>query len=244
MAKPTDFFVGVTDLFSIVLPGAALTFVALRIEEHCRKDLLGLLQLQKEEGYIAFFVVAYLLGHVTDMIGASLIDNVYDLTYANWKQSYPLSFQDWCDAIPRRLKVELQHWGQVIFLTRESKPERPEDDLFRAAKNLAGTEKPQGINVYKWARTWTMIKSAAASTKVERLQANSKFFRGMVTVSGITCICSFVLQSPFTSVGAWACLLFTFASFLRYSDLRSKAVQQTYGFFIALRSVQKRAHQL
>jgi hypothetical protein len=91
MAKPTDFFVGVTDLFSVILPGAALTFVALRIEECAGKDLLGLIQLQKEERYIAFFVVAYLLGHVTDMIGASLIDNVYDLTYAHWKQSYPLT---------------------------------------------------------------------------------------------------------------------------------------------------------
>jgi hypothetical protein len=237
MAKPTDFFVGITDLFSIILPGAALTFVALRAEEWAKKDVLGLLRLEGNERYVAFLVVAYLLGHVVDMIGASVIDNLYDLTYANWKRSYPVSFLRWLLETPGRILVELKHWLRAGISSRERKIERLDDDLFRAAKDRAGNERPEGINVYKWSRTWVMIKSASASSEIDRLQASSKFFRSMVTVFGIAWFCALKLGGPFSRRVGWACLVLSCASFLRYSDLRWKAVQQTYGFFVALRSM-------
>jgi hypothetical protein len=99
-AKPTDFFVGVTDLFSVILPGATLAYIVLKIEESTSTDLLSLLKLHGTEGYVAFLVVAYILGHLTDLIGASLIDSLYDLTYAHFRRSDPLSFFRWLIATP------------------------------------------------------------------------------------------------------------------------------------------------
>ena len=73
MAKPGDFFVSVTDLFSIILPGMATAYVLLKVEEHEGQDLLSLRSLGgKTEGYVAFLVVAYLLGHLIDMVGATI----------------------------------------------------------------------------------------------------------------------------------------------------------------------------
>lgn len=96
MAKPTDFFVGITDLFSIILPGASIAYVCIKVEEHLETDILGLRRLSHtNEGYIAFFVVSYLLGHAMDMVGAVVLDSLYDLTYAHWKRSNDVSFATW-----------------------------------------------------------------------------------------------------------------------------------------------------
>jgi hypothetical protein len=46
---------------------------------------------------------------------------------------------------------------------------------------------------------------------------------------------SFVIHVPFGRLGAVVCLVLAFTSFLRFCDLRWKAVQQTYWFFIALK---------
>jgi len=185
---------------------------------------------------VAFLVVAYLLGHVTDLIGASLIDTVYDLTYAHWKRSQPTTFWLWMVETPLRLSVALKYRLVRIFSVQVRESPLLEDDLFRRARGLAGFERPAGVNVYKWSRIWMTLKSPSASSEVERLQANSKFFRGMVTVTAITCICCFVYRYPFAVTGGLVCLLLSAGSFVRYCELRWKAVQQTYGSFIALHS--------
>ncbi len=238
MAKPADFFVGITDLFSIILPGAVMTFVLLCIVKTNYAVTFDKLPLEGVGGYAAFLVAAYLLGHVIDLIGASVIDNLYDLIYANWKRSEPISLRQWLKATPNRLWIEVRHGYRSIFHKREDNP-RLENKLLVVAREVAGKDRPPGVNVYKWARSWTMLKSGAASTEIERLQANSKFFRGMVTVSAITGICFFTLQAPHAKAWGWACIALAVACFFRFSDLRWKAVEQTYVFFIALRLIKE-----
>src|SRR5450631_1768184 len=236
MAKPADFFVGVTDLFSVILPGAALAYVCYLVEKHTGSDVLGFRALGMYEGYLAFFVAAYLLGHVMDMVGAATLDNLYDLTYAHWKRSDPMSLRQWMKRSPRRLKVEWIRALRGISQTRKRKTFRRDDEVFRQARIAAGTARPAGFNVYKWTRSWIAVYSSSAFAEVERMQANSKFFRGMVTLSVITALLSATVQCPFGLRGAIACLLLAVAFFLRYCDLRWKAVQQTYGFFLVLRN--------
>ena len=234
MAKPADFFVGITDFFSILLPGAAMSFVLVRFAEKQHPHLLDELGLEGNGGYVAFLVAAYLLGHVIDLIGASLFDGLYDLTYANWKRSEPLSLLEWVKQTPARLWAEARHWFHSMLVSREPNP-RAEDELLRTAKALSESERPPGVNTYKWTRSWTLLKSSAASTEIERLQANSKFFRAMVTVSAITSILFFTSQ---THAWGWVCLVLAVACFFRFSDLRWKAIQQTYAFYIALHKIQ------
>ena len=226
MAKPSDFFVGVTDLFSILLPGAAITYACLRLEQLASKDVLLLRQLETKEGWVAFFVVAYLLGHVLDMAGAFVLDPLYDATYANWKRSSStMKFKEW-------MRCRLR-WMQKEERDRTS---NLNDTLLQMAQRRAALTMPPKDRVYQWSRTWTILKSPLAFTEIERLQANSKFFRGMVSFSVVA-----MLLLPFSKIThkSWvefACLVLAMTSFIRFCGLRWKAVQQTYRFFIALSS--------
>ena len=206
MAKPSDFFVGVTDLFSIILPGLALTLIAVQMEQQAGHDLLGLRQsLGEKEQYLAFFVGAYIAGHVVDLIGALVLDRVYDVTYARWKR-HPRS----TDTAPSGLY----------------------DPLFAEASRLASSAMPQGDRVYQWSRASIALTSATAFNEIEQKQAGSKFFRSMVIVSLLLALL------PLAHIASvWRILValgFAIAFFIRYSDLRWKAVQQTYRFFIVI----------
>jgi hypothetical protein len=237
--KPSDFFVGVTDLFSVILPGTCIAYICLQLERSAvpEMDVLGLRHLgDKYEGYLAFLAVAYLLGHVLDMVGAIFLDNLYDLTYAHWKRSHPMSVMEWLLHCPERFGEELLQMWRSAFESRKRDSTRLEDELLVTAKRLAGEEMPRGDRAYQWCRTVIALKNPGAFSEVERLQANSKFFRGVVMVALITGLVSFRFHQPFRVRGGVACLVVATLSFVRFSDLRWKAVQQTYRFFIALRS--------
>jgi hypothetical protein len=237
MAKPSDFFVGITDLFSIILPGASMTYVCILVEEQRGTDLLGMLRLSHtNEGYIAFFVMSYLIGHGMDMIGSVVLDSLYDQTYAHWKRSRNVSPARWIFELPGRLARVL--YGKWKHLIGGSKPKNGQtvDPLYLRAKELAAPAMPQDDRTYQWCRAWIALKSPLAFAETERVQGNSKFFRGMVTTATITAILSLTIHVPFSRLGAAVCLALAFTSFLRYCDLRWKAVQQTYRFFIAIHS--------
>lgn len=251
MAKPAEFFVGITDFFSILLPGAVMTFVLEHIAKSRQLHILSYEPAEKTAQYAAFLVSAYVIGHVIDLIGASVIDTIYDLTFAHWKRSSDtLSLWHWMLRSPKRLAVETKDWFYNIFSPSEKclfspteKSSRLENELLRAASKFAGAECPPGINVYKWSRAWTMLRSGSASAEVERMQANSKFFRGMIIVSAITAIYLFFADPnhpPHARAWAWACVALAAAFFLRFCDLRWKAVEQTYAFYIALHQLQLR----
>jgi hypothetical protein len=237
VAKPSDFFVGITDFFSIILPGASMTYVCILVEERRGTDLLGLLKLSHtNEGYIAFFVVSYLIGHGMDMIGSVVLDDLFDLTYAHWKRALNISLARWMFDLPGRLAKELYRECRILVVGSVPKSSRTMDPLFLRAKELAALAMPEDDRTYQWCRAWIVLKNPLAFSETERVQGNSKFFRGMVITSAITAILSLTFKVPFHKTGAAVCLALAFASFMRYCDLRWKAVQQTYRFFIALHS--------
>jgi hypothetical protein len=75
MAKPEDFYLGVLDVFSILLPGAVVTWTAW--------VFLGLSTAsqfvpQNEAGrWVAFVLSAYAIGHIVFMV-ASQVDRTFD----------------------------------------------------------------------------------------------------------------------------------------------------------------------
>src|SRR5690348_766943 len=78
MFEPQKFFIGVMDFFSILLPGAILTWLM-------KEPLVELLggegasaELTGAEQWVAFGVVSYLAGHLLFLIG-SWLDVVYDV---------------------------------------------------------------------------------------------------------------------------------------------------------------------
>jgi len=79
--KPSDFYVGLIEFFSIILPGALLAFLCLRLSSHhVFGDLLPPIQ-SSTEGWVIFAFAAYLLGQLVSLIGAAFMDWLYDHTY-------------------------------------------------------------------------------------------------------------------------------------------------------------------
>jgi hypothetical protein len=238
MAKPTDFFVGITDLFSIILPGALMTYIWIVAEQHSTSGLLGPVKASHSNTeYLAFLAISYLVGHGMDMVGAVVLDDFYDLTFADWKKSRGgVSPRRWLGQLPGRILNEIRKNWNYFLSGVNNKSDRKSDALLLKAAELASPVIVKGDLVYQWCRSSIVLRSPLAFSEIERLQANSKFFRGMVTTSLITAILSLTIHVPFHRLGAAVCVALAIASFLRYSELRWKAVQQTYRFYIALQS--------
>jgi len=238
MAKPTDFFVGITDLFSIILPGALMTYIWIVAEQHSSSGLFGPARASHTNTeYLSFLAASYLVGHGMDMVGAVILDDLYDLTFADWKKSRKLSPKLWWQQLPDRIIAELRKNWKFFHTGDKDQGQRKKDNLLLRAESLASPAIVQGDYVYQWCRSSIVLRSPLAFSEIERLQANSKFFRGMVTTSLITAILSLTIHVPFHTVGAVVCIALAIASFLRYCELRWKAVQQTYRFYIALQTV-------
>ena len=93
--KPGDFFVGIVDFFSILLPGAFLA-VTVRVFEH-DKWLCKLAEALKSptyntnEKWVAFALASYVLGHLV-FHGSAWLDYTYDALYLKVKQGRPPLF--------------------------------------------------------------------------------------------------------------------------------------------------------
>lgn len=73
-------------IYFIFLPGSLLSFLFLDV---ARQNIIGKL-LPEIEGvaanWIAFALVAYLLGHFASLLGAVMLDSVYDRTFVKYKR--------------------------------------------------------------------------------------------------------------------------------------------------------------
>ena len=249
MAKPGDFFVGVTDLFSVLLPGAVLTFFAMRAEQSFgHVDLFGLMQLKDAAGYTAFVVSSFLLGHLADMAGASVLDHIYDSTYAAFKR-YPHGFRSWIAGWPRLLMKQIRESYDLHIhgIAPAAGTNGYMDPVYAAARSMGGPM-PKGDRLYQWCRDWLQVHSPQSVVEPDRLQANSKFFRSLVVVSTLAGLYwPAALWRTHSEVHAgdliWiAAALFVAAlSFLRYCDLRWKAVQHVYRLYVIGRGAGLRA---
>ena len=84
--KPADFFVGVMDFFSVLLPGALLAFLA-RDFAHSRVFVAPLPSVRNAaEGWVIFVFASYLLGQFVFLISATFMDHLYDHTYLKYKR--------------------------------------------------------------------------------------------------------------------------------------------------------------
>jgi len=249
MGKPGDFFVGVTDLFSVLLPGAIVAYL-IHLAAGVELDtVLGVYRLGEAQAAVAFLVAAFILGNLTDMAGAVILDGIYDLTYADYQRS-AAGVWPWLKHAPRDLARQLGGRFLDTCLGRKNKNKdkgHPKDPLYTAALSLA-KELPQDDRLYQWCRDWLQVHSPQALAEPDRLQASSKFFRGLVVLTAV-----FVLLAAFNSHFAnadrlvsrpWMLVLgctIGVAAFLRFCDLRWKAVHHVYRLYVISRQTDSQA---
>ena len=149
-AKPSDFFIGVMDFFTVLLPGAIVVGIGMQpISQLLQREAArGHLPpvVSGAQGWMVFLVGAYLTGHFLFLLGSFLDSPVYD----------PLREA----AVPPERD---RAFANATALRKELLP-----------RTAAGS-----LNTFQWARAMLQLRAPAALTEVERYEADSKFFRSL-----------------------------------------------------------------
>lgn len=220
----SKFFTGLVEFFSILLPGAALTFflmpivAPLLLEDTWREHLEGY-------GVLLFLFASYLVGHLVFLLGAWWLDDLYDHVrrHSLNQQVRQLALHDQRLSWPARALV----W--MLF-------KREADAAVRAAarlreQQLAPLAPKDAINTFQWARAWLAAEHPPSLEAVHRFEADSKFFRSFVVVLLLLAVL-FALQARWALfTGA---LVLTPLALWRYADQRLKATNQAYWSVLTL----------
>ncbi len=79
--KASEFFIGVVDLFAILLPGAILAFVVAQCLPWLSTPKVARMLTPPFVAYACFGVAAYVTGHFLSALGSIVMDHVYDRWY-------------------------------------------------------------------------------------------------------------------------------------------------------------------
>lgn len=157
--KPGDFFVGLVDFFAILLPGGLLAFLTYTSLRRWGAIPTGI---SMPEGWVGFAVVglvSYLLGHLLSVIPALCLDPVYDW----WKNTHSV----------------LDNGGWAT----DAQPAKRLNALWESLKDLEDEHKLAGEKLkLKDAVVTLRIASSGAAAEMDHLEADQKFFRGLILV--------------------------------------------------------------
>lgn len=210
--EPNKFFIGLMDFFSILLPGVIVTYIARGEIGHW---LLGdyYPDLEGSTAVAAFLLVAYLAGHIVFMLGAYL-DPLYDKLR---KLERPRS--------RGFARHPFRHLANLVFGAR-TMDDLALDQVISLKKIHLGTA-AEAINAFQWSKTLLLLEHPEAFAKIERLEADSKFFRSLVVLFLALVVGALAVQELQLAVVAAG---LAFLAFWRYADQRLKSVTQAYWY--------------
>jgi ADP-ribose pyrophosphatase YjhB (NUDIX family) len=236
--EPQKFFIGVIDFFSVLLPGAVLTFFL-------KGPLWQLLGYKPgSDEVVIFLIVSYLLGHFIFLIGAAALDErVYDPVKAATFAEQVANVAGGKDLSPS--------WARLlakIFVKKNTA--QPVRQAIKIKEYYLGPlNASASVNAFQWAKAQLTLDHPEALASVQRFEADSKFFRSLFVV-----LCIVFPVNLWTHRHAQAApvllllqaflILLTFLvllalAFWRYFDQRIKATNQAYWYVIALESQKK-----
>ena len=95
-------------------------------------------------------------------------------------------------------------------------------------------------NTFQWAKANVQLRFPAAAEEIHRLEADQKFFRGLIVVLVVVCaLLLFVYQAGVPATVPYLVLILL--SFWRYVDQRRKSTSLAYTYLLALESLPKEA---
>lgn len=171
---PQKFFIGLMDFFSILLPGALLTFLLMgEVGPVALGDRYA--KLDGAQAWAAFLFASYLFGHLVFLLG-SWLDEFYDRA-----RRYTLNTQ--ITLLARRGRLLPWLARALIWLVFKGERNLAVD---RAAKikqqALSALQAKDAINTFQWSKAWLNAESPASLAVVQRFEADSKFFRCFAVV--------------------------------------------------------------
>jgi 8-oxo-dGTP pyrophosphatase MutT (NUDIX family) len=227
--EPQKFFIGLLDFFSILLPGALLTYVLM--------EWVGFHRLEGTEDWAVFLFASYLLGHIVFLAG-SWLDDFYD-----WVRGYTLNTQ--IEMLTRRGNLLRWPCRALIWLVFKRERNLAVDRASAIKRQTLGPLRANdAINTFQWCKALLNIESPASFALVERLEADSKFFRSF-TVVLVLLLVLWPLQQiwlpegvPIASERAPVAFAVAFVLLLlalwRYMEQRFKSTNQAYWSVITL----------
>ncbi|NTU53336.1 MAG: NUDIX domain-containing protein [Chlorobiaceae bacterium] len=227
---PQKFFIGLVDFFSIFMPGAMLAYLT---KESVAQQfgLIGGFPINNTETGAVFLFASYLLGHLVFLLSAKLDDLIYnplrDWTY--WGQIKRLSHEE-------ELSLS-KHWQRKLATSGLLFNRNPDAAVMQAqvikARALNKLEAENSINVFQWSKARLTKEFQEGLHEVNRFEANSKFFRSFVVVSGVLTL-FYALQHDAVALVCFAGMI---PALWRYIDQRFKATQQACWFVITLEAM-------
>jgi ADP-ribose pyrophosphatase YjhB (NUDIX family) len=224
--EPQKFFIGVMDFFSILLPGAILTWLFKDPVLAILSDEDGAAALDGAEAWIAFGIISYLAGHLLFLIG-SWLDLVYDLLRRRTINRQIERALRGDDVSPRFVRAMV--W-LVFKRERDLAVARAGDIKEQALDPLSAAN---AVNTYQWSKAFLNAESPSALAAVQRVEADSKFFR-CFTVLLLVLLLLWWWWQPHPVIAVVVLLVLLPLSFWRFMDQRFKATNQAYWFVIAI----------
>jgi hypothetical protein len=144
--KTSELYLGIVDLFAVILPGAIITFLlqkGFNLDSHPE-------WFNGAQGWAVFLAASYIVGHLVSAIGGWLLDKIYDTGF--------------------KLRKDHKSYFRIRLRAR---------DLMQSVLKPYFSDKD---NAMEWAGIFARLRSAAASAEIDRLEADSKFFRSLMAV--------------------------------------------------------------
>ena len=223
--EPQKFFIGLMDFFSILLPGALLTYLLMgEVGPVVLGDRYS--TLEGAQAWAAFLFASYLFGHLVFLLG-SWLDEFYD-----WVRRRALNTQIATVACRGRLiawPVRVLVW--LVF--RDERNLSVDRALKIKQQALAGLQAKDSINTFQWCKVLLNAESPASLAVVQRFEADSKFFR-CFTVVLLLLLAVWPWQHHWPLSGIPVVLGLLPLALWRYMGQRFKATNQAYWSVITL----------
>ena len=223
--EPQKFFIGLLDFFSILLPGALLTYLFM---DKVGPVVLGdrYAKLADEYALAAFLFASYLFGHLIFLLG-SWLDEFYD-----WARRYTLNAQ--IILLARRGRPLPWPARAMIWLVFKRESNLAVDRAGRIKRHaLAPLKASDAVNTFQWSKALLNTESPASLAVVQRFEADSKFFRCFAVVLLIL-LCSWPWHRYWPLAGIPVVLALLLLALWRYAEQRHKATNQAYWSIITL----------
>jgi 8-oxo-dGTP pyrophosphatase MutT (NUDIX family) len=227
--EPQKLYIGLVEFFSVWLPGAVLTYLV-KLHWPC---VFGS-EVQNLESPVAWVVLlfsSYLLGHFLFLIGSLLDDYVYDpIRHCTDEHQIERLLNG------RKLSPRIFRWCARLCFKKH-----PDAAVSRVAAIKDGYLKPidaKGtVNAFQWCKARLSIRHPHALATVNRLEADSKFFRSFLALLAGFGVVALFHYEWWWSLGSMVLLLL---AFWRYMEQRFKATQQAYWTILTMEAGKKR----
>ncbi len=227
--KPSDFFIGVIDFFSIVLPGALVTYFLMGMfyDEIFGAGKIFLLPSDGAVQWIVFLFSTYIIGNIIFML-ASKLDDLYD------KFIRKLFVKN------HSLEVKVANYIQEGFINTDywitqlnSSGRLSNSEI----KEIYSKDSRYIFNTFKWSQHYLLFNNPEAYSEVKRIEADSKFFRSLViaflTIGILLLLCNYeVINYSYDLHYGWIFFILAFLSFYRFAQLMYKATLCAYELVI------------